>query len=223
MRCREIIESWLWWCFQVLQIFSSLRKGLYLLNSEIHAAIHRYTDSEKTRDRKSKLESKESKERERGREMMQWELSLMWEQHGRKPDTWGHFHFLCQLWQTAISTAEENISHSFSYTHFTFSTLHPSQITLLFFQVPKQYVILSKLDINELSMMGLKMTSNGCLISYTACPKHVLLWKEWKKLSRSKIWLVLFLAGAAGNFFRVSSLCFMLVVCHPSCPKTFQN
>lgn len=28
-----------------------------------------------------------------------------------------------------------------------------------------------------------------------------------------------FLAGAAGNFFRVSSLCFMLVVCRPSCPE----
>lgn len=155
--------------------------------------------------------------------MMQRELSLMWEQHGGKPDTWGHFHFLCQLWQTAISTAEEDISHSFSYTHFTSSTLHPSQITPLFFQVPKQYAILSKLDISELSMMGLTMTSNGRLITYTACPKHVSVMKGVEKVSRSKIWLVCFLAGAAGNFFRVSSLRFMSVVCHPSCPETFQK
>lgn len=39
------------------------------------------------------------------------------------------------------------ISAALSHKH-TFSTLHPSQTTLLFFQVPKQYVIFSKLDIS---------------------------------------------------------------------------
>lgn len=113
---------------------------------------------------------------------MQSELSLMWEQHGRQPDTWGHFHFPCQLWQTAISTAEKNPPLFLAHTH-------PSQTTLLFFQVPKQYVILSKLEISELSMMGLKMTSNGCLISYRV-PKTCFVMKgAGKKENRSKIWL----------------------------------
>lgn len=52
---------------------------------------------------------------------MQRGLSLMWERRGREPDTWGHFHFLCQLWQTAISTAEENISRSSRSHPFTLS------------------------------------------------------------------------------------------------------
>lgn len=32
-----------------------------------------------------------------------------------------------------------------------------------------------------------------------------------------------FLAGAAGNFFRVSSLCFMLVVLSPKLPRNFSK
>lgn len=63
MVCGKITDSWLWWCFQVRQIFSSLKKSVFL-NSSIHPPIHtfhRQRKSQKTRDRKSKLESKESK------------------------------------------------------------------------------------------------------------------------------------------------------------------
>lgn len=113
------------------------------------------------RSRKEEIEGAIWVEREpmRETEMMQWEVSLMCEQHGRQPDTWGHFHFYCQLWQSAISTAEENISHSFACTHFYPSTLHPSQIVLLLFQVPEQYAIRSKLKISSFaqSWKGLQM------------------------------------------------------------------
>lgn len=39
---------------------------------------------------------------------------------------------------------------------------------------PNNMLFFSKVDIGERSMMGLKMTSNGRFISYTARPKHVL-------------------------------------------------
>lgn len=155
--------------------------------------------------------------------MMQWELSLMWEQHGGKPDTWGHFHFLCQLWQTAISTAEEDISHSFSYTHFISSTLHPSQITPLFFQVPKQYAILSKLDISELSMMGLTMTSNGRLITYTACPKTCFCYERSGKSEQIQNMISAFSGGCCRKLLQSFKFALHVGCLSPKLPRNFSK
>jgi len=66
------------------------------------------------------------------------------------------------------------------------------------------------------------MTSNIRLISYTAGPKYVLFRKEWKILADPNC-VLCFLASAAANFFRVSGLGSMLVLCSLSYPKTFQN
>lgn len=117
-------------------------------------SLLRGSASEKGGMKRANSSLKKENERKRGAggreggkgEMMHWELSLMWEQHGRAPDTWGHFHFVCQLRQTATTSAEQNISRSFSWAHFTFSTLpsQPDHRLPLFFQVPKQYVILFK-------------------------------------------------------------------------------
>lgn len=133
-----------------------------------------------------------------------WELSLMKNQHGVKPDTWGLFHFLCQLWQTATSTASEHIS----------PRSLPSQTVLLFFKLSQQYVILSKLEINELSMIALK--SDQVLAALLLeCVHNVFCYERW--------WADFgwaFSGELAANFHQVSSC--VCVLFGFFCPKTLQ-
>lgn len=135
--------------------------------------------------------------------MMQW--VLMRKQRGKKPNTWGHFCFLCQLWQTAISSAEEYICLSLLLAHISLllhsisARSHPSQLT-------KQYGILWKLDISELRMMELKMTSKGCLNSETVVPKYVSLWE--RRGEGKEIQSAINTFWQAANFFKVIHLDF---------------
>lgn len=111
--------------------------------------------------------------------------------------------------------------------HFFYTSFQPEQATVL----PSTQTICYSFKlgcISELSMMGLKMTSKSRLISHREWPKHVLLWEGWgekkkKKSEPIQFMISLFLANGGGNFFRVSSQHFLLVVCRASCRATFQK
>lgn len=110
--------------------------------------------------------------------------------------------------------------------HFFYTSFQPDQATVL----PSTQTICYSFKlgcISELSMMGLKMTSKSRLISHKEWPKHVLLWEGWgEKNVKSELiqfMISLFLANGGGNFFRVSSRHFLLVVCRTSCRATFQK
>lgn len=146
------------------------------------------------------------------------------EQHGRKPDTWGHFHFLCQLRQTATSTAEENISHSFSYTH----TLH-------FLQTSSQPDHATLLPSTQTICYSFKSWISGSLAwwrwqhdikrpfnqLHSVSKTCFAIWKEWGKVSRSKIWLVFAGGCCQQNFFTVSKFVLHVGCLSPKLPQNF--
>lgn len=208
-----------------LLVFSHRSKKSVSHNSSTNRPFHRERQSQKTRDRKSKLECKESKW-ERGREGERWcSESCHWCENSMEGSQTLEAIFTSSANSDRLPSAPlRRISATLSLIHTSlFPHFIPARSRYCSSKYPKQYVILSKLDISELSMMGLKMTSNGCLISYTACPKRVSLWKEWEKVSRSKIWLV-FSGGCCRKLlqsFKVYASCWLFVT--QAAPKLFKN